>query len=393
MLFLHLLLRRAAIGVPQPTAFTATPVSASRINLAWTYGAVGLQTEVWRSGVLLATVAAGVQTYEDLTTVAGVVYTYRIRHKSGVTFSAFSATLTRSSAPAAPTMLSPSVVDSNVSVNWVVSGDVTLTGFSIHRSTSPGAAFSVLGSAGGGAGSYSDAGRPNGTYYYRVKATNGYVESAESTEVSAVVLYSPPLTAPSSLVANSSYSDRASLTWTNGDASATTEIYRGTSPDPTGLLTTIAPGVAAHDDDTVLDGTTYYYRIRHNKPSTGALSPYTASTSIYVPLAALTIVSFAENTGTGEMVLTWSVANAPVVTRIDAGSYSDTLGLVTVAARTNIGSSPQTIASGYTFVAPYTPGSSFGTGTLANLRLRNGAGVLLDQVTTITDGFNADTSA
>lgn len=382
MLFLHLLLRRAAIGVPQPTAFSATPISAGQINLAWTYGAAGLQTEVWRNNVLLATVAAGVQTYSDTTTTAGVVYAYRIRHKSGASYSSFSATLTRSSAPAAPIMLSPSVTGSDVTINWVGTGDPTITEFIVHRSTAPGAVFSVLANTAGPT-SYGDTGRPNGTYYYRVKATNGYVESAESTEVSATVAYAPPLADPSGLSATPTYSDRIALAWTNGDASAVTEIYRGTSPNPTALVGTAGAGATSFTD-AVAQGTYYYYRIRHEKAS--ATSAYIAAEA-GTTTASLSGVALVLN-GTGYDVQ-YTVVNGPFGQQIDKGTWTDTGGILSAPAGASIGASPHVVIRGYDFVPKGTFGSLEATGTLAYLYLRNGGGTLLDSVTALEVSFNA----
>jgi hypothetical protein len=72
-----------------PSGLTATAISQSQINLAWTNGGV-YSTEIYRNGVLLTTLGAGVTGHSDTGLAANTRYTYKVRHNNGGTLSAFS---------------------------------------------------------------------------------------------------------------------------------------------------------------------------------------------------------------------------------------------------------------------------------------------------------------
>lgn len=62
------------------------------------------------------------------------------------------------------------------------------TGFEIERSaTGGGVGFTQVGTTGANLNSYLDSSATSGTHYYRVRATNGFGDSAYTSEVSVVV--------------------------------------------------------------------------------------------------------------------------------------------------------------------------------------------------------------
>ena len=86
------------------------------------------------------------------------------------------------SAPAAPSGLTATAGNAQVTLNWTASTGAT--GYNVKRSTTSGGTYSQAGNS--TVTNFTDTGRTNGTkYYYVVSATNVYGESANSTEVSA----------------------------------------------------------------------------------------------------------------------------------------------------------------------------------------------------------------
>ena len=78
-----------------------------------------------------------------------------------------------------------------ISLSWAASPSTGVTGYNIYRGTSPGAESSTPLNTGGPVSgtTFTDTKTTSGTtYYYVIKATNGSVESAPSTEVSAAAL-------------------------------------------------------------------------------------------------------------------------------------------------------------------------------------------------------------
>ena len=83
-----------------PFNLSATPASNVQINLDWINTDYGAQTRIYRGGSLVATVAAGVTTYNDTGLSAGVSYSYTVRHYANSFESTDSNTATVSTLPA-----------------------------------------------------------------------------------------------------------------------------------------------------------------------------------------------------------------------------------------------------------------------------------------------------
>ena len=101
---------------------------------------------------------------------------------------------------------------------------------------------------------------PGTVYYYQVSAINAVGEGERSGEVSGNSI--PAAVSDLSITGGI---EEATLNWSapssGGSAITAYEIYRGTSPNPTDLLTTV--GAVTTYNNTGLSGeTTYYYRIR-----------------------------------------------------------------------------------------------------------------------------------
>ncbi|HKB66479.1 MAG TPA: fibronectin type III domain-containing protein [Pyrinomonadaceae bacterium] len=178
-----------------PTNLTATAVSSSQINLAWTDNAnneTGFKIERCQGPgcsnfAQINTVAADVTTFNDTGLSASTSYSYRVRATNLGGDSAYSNTAsdtTQASAspPAAPSNLTATPVStSQINLAWTDNaGDES--GFLIERCTGNNCTnFVQINSVGANVTSYPDTGLSNNTFYrYRVRAFNGAGNSAYS---------------------------------------------------------------------------------------------------------------------------------------------------------------------------------------------------------------------
>jgi hypothetical protein len=176
-----------------PTGLTALPGATRLVTLTWTDNAMteaGFSIERSVNGgafVVLATMGAhtgtGVMTYNNTTAVAGTAYVYRVRAFNLGGYSAYTNTAAVTpAAPGAPTNLTASAIQTSatqtqVSLTWT--DPLTETSFTVQRTNST--YTTVLGTATLPANTTAYV--RNGlarttTYYYQVRATNGYGSSA-----------------------------------------------------------------------------------------------------------------------------------------------------------------------------------------------------------------------
>jgi hypothetical protein len=157
-------------------------------------------------------------------------------------------------APAAPTGLSATPGNAQVSLTWNASSGAT--GYYVKRSTSSGTEAQI---ATASATNYTDTNLANGTtYYYEVSAYNSYGPSGNSNEVSATP--TAPLTAPAAPTGlQATPSDtQVSLTWNPSSGATSYHVKRSTTSG--GTYTQIASATATNYTDTgLIDGTPYYY--------------------------------------------------------------------------------------------------------------------------------------
>jgi hypothetical protein len=379
-MLLELLMGAPVVVVSPPTGFSATTINSTRIDLAWTNASGGLQIEVWRNGSLLTTLTGGTTTYQDNAISAATDYAYKLRHKSGSDYSVFTTTITRSGTPPAPTLMAAdNNFEDDVAVSWTQNA-ASQTAVRVYRE-----GVNVSGDLAAGATSYTDLAVPNGTYTYTVRNTNGVAEGPDSNSIDETVVYNPPLTAPSGFTATATFSDRVALAWTNGDATAQTEVYRGSSPSPTTLVATRAAGTNSYNDDELAQGTLYYYRIRHVKGA--QLSAYTADDDATTPTTSFNSVDLSADAATERINLTWAYTNPPAFPTAEIGSWSDTEGEQTAAETTPV-TAPHIVVT-YTGreIVPVNTGTGT-TGTLTYLRVKNSAGTVMATLTNLTCDFD-----
>src|SRR5207253_3026636 len=217
-----------AVSVPAaPSNLTATAMSTTEIDLAWTNNASnanGFVVNRSTDGVTFSQLAVlgNVTSYKDTGLSAGSKCYYEVAATNGAGTSAFSnvANATTSAVqvpPAAPSNLTATAVStSEIDLSWTDNAAGNETGFLISRSTD-GTTFTQIGSVGAGVTSYKNTGLSASTkYYYEVRATNAAGNSAFSNIANATTnaLQSPPA-APSSLTATADSTSDLDLSWTD----------------------------------------------------------------------------------------------------------------------------------------------------------------------------------
>ena len=174
-----------------PSMLTATPTSASTIELAWsnTAGESAYRVERSTNGggagwAPVTTIGQNVTGFTDSPLSAATTYFYRvIAIRDGVDSvpSAVASATTIVDPPATPALLTAQALSSSeIALSW---GDVaTETGYRIERSDDGGTGWTTIGTAGQDVTSFTDAGLNPGTgYAYRVIAINAGGESVPST--------------------------------------------------------------------------------------------------------------------------------------------------------------------------------------------------------------------
>lgn len=186
-----------------PTNLTATAVSSSQINLAWTDNAnneTGFKIERCQNAgcsnfAEIATVGANVTTYSNTGLTASTSYSYRVRATNLGGDSAYSNTASAttpatSTVPAAPSNLTATVISiSQINLSWTDNSN-NETGFKIERCQgSTCTNFVEIATTGPNATSFSNTGLARNTRYrYRVRAFNAVGNSGYSNIVAARTL-------------------------------------------------------------------------------------------------------------------------------------------------------------------------------------------------------------
>ena len=168
---------------------------------------------------LLTTTAATVTTYTDTTVTVGNTYYYRVRatNSFGDSPNSNTASATVTNTPAAPSNLT-AVGGGQISLSWQ-SNSTNQTGFKVERATDSGFTqnLTLVTTTAANATSYADTTLyPSVTYYYRVRATNAFGDSANSNTASAAILQGgwAALMVGSPASAGSTAFDPSTWTWT-----------------------------------------------------------------------------------------------------------------------------------------------------------------------------------
>ena len=332
-----------AIVPVAPNGLTATAVSGTQINLAWTDNAtneVGYRLErcsgVGCSNFLeIATVGAGVTTYQNTGLIAGTSYGYRVRAYTAAATSDYSnpASATPPLAPAAPSGLTATPVSgTEIDLAWTDNA-TNEDGFKIDRCQVVGCtSFLEIATLGANVTTYQNIGLTVGTSYtYRVRAYNVGGSSGPSNAVSATPATVPA--APTRLTAMGISGTQINLVWFDNSSSEDGfRIERCGGAGCTAFLeiATVSANATTYQNTGLTGGTGYSYRVRaYNGAGTSA---YT-NTAV-VPVAPTTLT--ATPVSGSQIDLAWT-DNAPDedgfrIERCQGLTCSDFLEIATVGA-------------------------------------------------------------
>ena len=276
-----------------PGTLTATPASASQINLSWTAstGTVDSYGIRRRSGPGmysdLTSVSGATLTYSDMGLSASTQYEYQVRacNTGGCSqygSPASATTLALPAPPAAPTGLTPTVVSSSqIDLSWTASAG-TVDSYKVERSTTSGSGFTEIASVSGT--TYQSTALTAATqYYYRVRACNAGGCSAYTSEASATTQAAPPAvpSVPGSFTATAGplLSLRIDLAWAASTGTVVDyKIERKSSLNPTyAEIATVPAGTTTYQDSGFPAVVQYTYRIR--ACNTGGCSAYSTEAS------------------------------------------------------------------------------------------------------------------
>ena len=322
-----------------PTGFTATTVSTTEINLAWTKGTNATHTRVQRNtGAFPVSISDGTDVYNstaascsDSGLTPGILYYYRAwswnstrKLWSTVNASAYNTTW---SIPLASTGFTATTVSSNkVNLTWTKGTNATHTRVmqktgSYPTNISDGSfVYNNTGTA------CSNSSLAAGTkYYFRAWSWNSTRKLWSTANVSAFnTTWGTPLV-PTVFTATTVSTSQINLTWTKGTNATHTRIQRNTGSYPVNISSgiNVYNGTGASYSNTSLTaGITYYYRAwswnsTRKSWSTSNVSAY----NITNPLAPTGFTAAAVSTA--QINLAWTKGTNATYTRIqrNTGSY------------------------------------------------------------------------
>jgi subtilisin family serine protease len=295
-----------------PSSLTATAVSSSRINLAWTDNAtneVGFKVERSFDGTNYAQVGVvgpNVQIFSHLNLTSSTLHFYRVRAYDGPNHSAFSnvASAVTQATPAAPSNLTATAVSSSqINLTWTDNA-VNETGFKLERSTDGvnfmqsnilfknWQSFSVTGLA------------PSTTYHFRLRAYDGPNHSAYSNVASASTTGAPA--APSNLIGTTASSSKINLTWAdNATDEGGFKLERSTDGVTFTQIAILTPNTTAYSSTNLNPSTTYTFRIRaYQGTNHSAFSNVANATTQATPTAPSNLSGTASSSS--RINLTWT---------------------------------------------------------------------------------------
>ena len=257
-----------------PASLTATPVSATQINLSWPASTDPNNTQaqityrVFRNGTQIGITSSGVTSWQDTGLISSTTYTYSVSAQDPAgNSSAQSAGVQATTPQAAPTITSfratPVAITAGQSttLSWVTSNATSLT-----IDNGVGSVTSLT----------STVVTPTAGTTYTLTATN----STSSTTAQVSVAVAQDRTAPSvpSLSATAVSSTQANLSWTASTDNvkiAGYQIYRNGAP-------LIQVNATSYSDATLSQSTTYSYTVSASDPS-GNSSAQSAAVNVTTP--------------------------------------------------------------------------------------------------------------
>lgn len=254
------------IAPPPPPATLAATAGDGRVSLAWTASEGARRYRVRRSldrrGPYTPVAVTAELGHEDRKVANGTTYHYIVTafNAGGASTHSPRATATPAAPPAAPPALAATPGNGRVALLWTAVPDATA--YRIFRAELPDGAMARLAEQAGT--SYIDTAVLNGRRYaYAVRAANTGGESADSPRGEVVPQGPPPIPSDPTAAPGDSH---VTILWKASEGAACYTVKRGSSA--AGPYVPIAtPTEPAYTDTALLNGTTYYYKIRSVNPS------------------------------------------------------------------------------------------------------------------------------
>lgn len=245
------------------------------------------------------------------------------------------------SAPAAVTGLAATAANAQVTLTWNPSS--AATGYYVKRSTTSGAEAQIAAQAGTG---YTDNSVTNGTkYFYTVAAYNSYGTSADSSEVNATPIASPP-PAPTGVIATPG-DKQIVLAWTAVNGATSYHVKRSTSSSAETQVA--APTTAGFTDTGLTNGTKYFYVVT---VVTGSGESGNSSEVNATPQAAVTIPAvpsgLVATAGDTTVSLTWTAVSGATSYHVKRSTTSGS-GYTQIAAPTAASFGDSGLTNGTTY--------------------------------------------
>src|SRR3989337_2855718 len=208
------------------------------------------------------------------------VYSFFIAFLNGCGSGQGTATPT-GTAPSAPTGVTVTAGNKQVSISWTAVSDAT--SYNIYWSTTSGVTKTTGTKVTSNTNSYIHPSLTNGTtYYYVVTALNSDGESSESSEVSA-----SPISAPTGVTATAG-NKQVSISWTAVSDATSYNIYWSTTSEVTKTTgTKVTSNTNSYIHPSLTNGTTYYYVVtalnsdgESSESSEVSASPISAPTGV-----------------------------------------------------------------------------------------------------------------
>jgi len=259
-----------------PANLVATPVTATRIDLAWEDGidyedGYTIERSNWSWGELqwgpwavIANEPANTTSYTDDGLASGSLHRYRVRAYWASALSAWSDIATAMAVavpPLPPSDLTASSVSSNrIDLTWQDNSNDE-TKFKIERKPQ-GGTYSQIATVEADVTTFSSTGlSPATTYCYRVRAYSNAGNSAYSDKSCATTSAVPPI-GPSDLAAAAVLADRIDITWhDNSSDEIGFKIGRRPSGGTFSQIAVVGANTTSYSSTGLSPGTTYCYLV------------------------------------------------------------------------------------------------------------------------------------
>jgi endoglucanase len=382
---------QAAPAPSAPSNLTATAVSSSQINLAWTASPTAGVTYSIFSGTTQIASGVSATSYSATGLSASTSYSFTVTAVAGATSAAAgsspasnpasattqAATVT---APAAPFGLTASPTSaSQINLYWQPSTTANVT-YTVYSGTAAGVTGTVVAS-GLSATTLAVTGLlDDTTYFFSVKAVVSGVASAASNQASATT-QTLPSTTPTGLTATAVSATQINLTWNAvPNTGVTYAVFYGTSTGSEN--TALASGITgtAYQATGLTPGTTYYFIVRSISPG-GTSAPSTqasATTQVTgVPVVPVTPTQpTAPTAPTGltasaasstQINLAWAPSSTSGVTyNVYTGSSAGSIGTLVVSGQVGTGYAVTGLTPNTTYFYAVTAVNSAGTSPASN---------------------------